>query len=254
MVLLKEKYEQLQATSCRESTLQTQAKLETNLSSIKVGFITYIGEALRLYCNDERSISAIYWPRAFRQFCIDVIKSLIQSDKWDKSNFCPNDLHRLISVLSTSSSSQIKVKHRQKIVYLLREISSRPSDFGLKYRIREEPTCLNDVGLKVEWPTDLEDKSDLYSSIIGMSLRADVRRYLMNLMNEITKDTYYYCVKYFGAMQTQEKCLPIMIEVAQDCYNEVIDKIDAVSRELSNSCDGLLPVDLVQIKQVPRRN
>ena len=252
--LLQDKCNRLQTTLSIESTLRPKGKLEKNLSVAKVGVTAEIGKALRLYCNDERCLSAIYWPKAFRLLCINLIKSLIQCNNWDESICSFDDLNQLISVLSISSSSQIKVKHRQMIVHLLREISSRPNDFGLKSQFRELSSCSSDEGLKGEWPTDLEDKSDLQCSIIDMSLRADVRRYLMNLLNEITKGTYYYSIKYFGAMQCQEKCLPIMIEVAEDCYSEVKNSIDAVSRELRNLCDGLLPIDLVQIKKVSRRN
>ena len=50
--------------------------------------------------------------------------------------------------------------------------------------------------------------------------------------------------------------LPILIEVTEDYVMKISDRLAAVSDNLSrlNNCENLLPLDLVEIKEVPIRN
>lgn len=99
----------------------------------------------------------------------------------------------------------------------------------------------------MEWPSDLEDKD-------VMSLRDDVKRFIWNILDEVIPPERYCNMHYFGAIKSQKESLPIVVEVTEDYVEKVNDRIATISDQLrASNCEGLLPVDLVEIKGVPVR-
>jgi hypothetical protein len=107
----------------------------------------------------------------------------------------------------------------------------------------------------MDWPSDLEDKDDLSSSMTDMSLRDDGRRFIWKMLDEIIPPERYCNMHYFGAVKSSKKTLPIVIEVTEDYLENVNDRITTVSDHLRASrCENLLPVDLVDIIGVSVRD
>lgn len=225
---------------------------KNNLSRIKFGIDAEIETALRLYCKDVLRLSKVYWPRAFRSLCMNILDSLLKNPEiWNDlrtPNFDVNgeQLQRLIEELKCSTSEYIKIKHRRWIVHLLREASLFRRKFGLGVRL---PNFCDE---SMDWPSDLEDKDDLFRSMTVMSLRDDVKRYIIKILDEVVPPEKYWNLHYFGGIKSSTK-LPIVIEVTEDYLEKVRHRIATVSYHLATNCQNLLPVDLVDIIGVPVR-
>jgi hypothetical protein len=226
-----------------------------NLSNIKFGIDAEIEKALTLFCKDELRLSKVYWPRAFRSLSTNILESLLKKpDIWSELRTPSFDidqeqLERLIYELKFPTSQHIKLKQRRWIVHLLREVSLFRRKFGLGVRLP------NFCGPSMDWPSDLEDKDDLSSSMTDMSLRDDVRRFIWNMLDEVIPPEKYCNMHYFGAIKSPKKSLPILIEVTEDYLENINDRITTVSEHLrALNCENLLPSDLVEIRGVPMRD
>eukprot|EP01039_Chlorochromonas_danica_P003466 gene3466-3796_t len=227
-----------------------------NLSSIKFGIDAEIEKALTLFYKDELRLSKVYWPKAFRSLSIHILEALLKKPEiWSELRTPSFDideelLKKLIVELQCPNSHFIKVKQRRWIVHLLREISVFRKKFGLGVRL---PNFCGQSTM--DWPSDLEDKDDLSRSMSFMSLRDDVKGFIWNILDEVIPPERYCNMHYFGAIKSQKKSLPIVVEVTEDYVEKVNDRIVTVSDQLrASNCEGLLPVDLVEIKGVPVRD
>lgn len=225
-----------------------------NFSSIKFGMDAEIEKALRLYCTDELRLSKVYWPKAFRWLSTIILESLLKKPElWNElgtPSFDVNgeQIQRLIDELKFPTSQYIKVKQRRWIIHLLREVSFFRRKFGLGARLA------NFSGESMDWPNDLEDKDDLFSSMTVMSLRDDVKRFIWKILDEIVPPKRYCNMHYFGAVKSTKK-LPIVIEVTEDYLESVNDRIATVSDHLrASNFENLLPKDLIDIIAVPVRD
>lgn len=228
---------------------------DNNLTTIKYGMDAGIEKALSLYGKDDLRLSKIYWPRAFRSLLTTILESLLKKPElWNElhtPSFHVNheQLQRLISELNCPASSpSIKVVQRQWIIHLLKEVSFNRRKFGLSAYL---PSF---CGESTDWPTDLEDKDDLFYSMANVSLRDDVKRWIWKVLDEIIPPQRYCNMHFLGGIRSSKKSLPIVIEVTEDYVERVIDRIATLSYHLSTShCENLLPVDLIEVIGVPVR-
>ena len=225
----------------------------TRKGIIRFGIDAEIDKALSLFCRDDLRLSKVYWPKAFRALVMNILKELLTKPAtW--SELCTHDtivnegqLQTLIDELMLSTSKYIKVKQRHWIVHLLREISLFRRKFGLNVRLP------NMYGGCSDWPTDLEDKNDLSTSMTSMSLRDDVNNYIWRVLDEVIPTDRYCNLHYYGATPSHAAC-PIEIEVTEDFVEIVTDRIKTISEQLMlSNFENLLPSDLIQIKRVPIR-
>jgi hypothetical protein len=169
------------------SSIQAQVSSEkNNLTKILLGIYAEIEIALRLYGSDDRCLTKVYWPRAFRSLISTILKvSVLQRPElWAELstlNFTIDyeQLSRLIDELQFSTSTYIRVKHRQWIVHLLEEVWASRKIFRLEIRL---PSYCDESS---RWPNDLEDKDDLLDSLRNMNLRDDVKYFILNIIDEV---------------------------------------------------------------------
>lgn len=248
------KEEPVQSVTEQKATMKAGIGKATS-SSIKFGLDVEIEIALTHYCKDEFRLSKVYWPVAFRSLVIYILEAVLKKpEMWnylstDRFAVTEEHLRRLIEELKLTVSHYIKVSQRQWVVHLLREFSVFRRKYGLSARLP------NFCSGKMGWPIDLEDKDDLSSSMTDMSLRDDVKGFLWKILDEIIPPKKYCNMHYFGAVNSLKKCLPIVIEVAEDYLENVKDRIETISHQLrSSKCENLLPIDLVEVKGVPVRD
>lgn len=232
----------------------TGQKVGINISPIRFGIDAEIDKALNLYCRDESRLSNIYWPKAFRALATSILVFMLDKPEiWAElstQTFEVNhdQLQRLIDALKDSISNYIKVKHRQWIFHLLKEMSCLRKKFGLGNRLPKM------YGESSDWPIDLEDKDDLLTSLTVMSLREDVHKYLWKILDEVIPPEKYLSLDYFGAIRSSNKRYPIVVEVTEEYVDIVQERIATVSNNLrSQNFDNLLPIDLVEVKRIPDR-
>ena len=191
----------------------------------------------------------VYWPKAFRSLTTNILESLLKKPEiWKELKQNQEQLQRLIDELKFPTSQYIKVKQRRWIVHLLREVSLFRRKFGLGVHLP------NFCSESMDWPSDLEDKDDLLSSLTEMSLRDDVKRFIWKILGEVIPPERYCNMHYYGAVRSWKK-LPIVIEVTEDYLENVNDRLTTASNHLrASNCENLLPVDLVEIIGVPVRD
>ena len=225
-----------------------------SLSCIRFGIDAEIDKALSLYCRDELRLSKVYWPKAFRSLISSILQSLFNKPtKWRElstANFEVDvkQLTELISELKLPTSHYIKVKQKRWLAHLLLEVSVFRKKIGISACLPK--LCVEQNG----WPTDLEDKDDLFSSLTDMSLRDDVRKFYWAILDEAIPSEKYCNMHFYGALHLLSNEYPIVIEVTEDLITKVTDRILTVSEQLRYSnYENLLPIDFVKVMAVADR-
>ena len=244
---------------------EVQSKVNANLGVIKCGIDAEFDKALRIYCNSESNLSDIYWPRNFRALCTYVLEYLLlKPEIWSElnaqivvnakiENDTPNKIitpsfginrSNIQGLIYAVNASFIEEVSRRWIVCILREISRSRRRFGLDARL---PNYHRE---KEGWPSDLESKVDLSSSLTDISLRDDVSDFIIKLFDEEIPNERYCAMDYVGATQK-----PLIIEVTEDYYEKFSKRIKTESDSLrvQFGYTNYLPEDLIEIKAVPVR-
>jgi hypothetical protein len=222
----------------------------TSPCKILLGIDAEIIQALKIYSHQE--LSKMYWPRPFRQLVINILEYILdQPQIWQElrtSDLIVDEgfIKTLIREMSFSTSTYIKVKQRKWIFHLLREMSCRKE----KKKIKFGPN----VSTEIDWPRDIEDKDDLFNSLIDVSLRPDVAKFLWGIIDAAVPDDKYCALHYFGAIKSLKYNQPIRIDVHESYVAILKDRIFTVSSQLESlDYQNLLPYHLVEILGVQNR-
>lgn len=225
-------------------------KKSGNLSRIVCGIDAEIMNALALISQEESKFSKVYWPRAFRLLVVNILQFLLQKPEvWSdlSTPFLTTNqqfLEILITELSFSTSTYMKVKQREWVYRLLRQMSWRNKE-GLNFH--------DPAQTMTDWPYDIEDESDLLSRLASGSLRSDVKKYLWRIIDEVIPADKYCNMHYFGLIKSLKKILPIRIDVPEDFVEAIKDRITSISHQILSQCENMLPIHLVEIQGVPDR-
>jgi len=224
----------------------------TSRSLIRFGVDAELEKGLNLYRGSEALLTKLYWIKPFRTLVTFTLQALLlKPDLWmDLStptfNVDNSQLQILIEELKRPSSPYIKVKQRRWIFHMLREVSLYRKKFGIS--VRRPLDDFESVG----WPVDIEDKGDLFRSLSDMSLRADISKFLWEIVNDIVPPDRYCVINFFGAVKSNHS-FPIVIEVTEEFFEMLNDRIVSISEKARTTNDNLLPTDLAEIVRVPMR-
>ncbi len=227
--------------------------LRMNLNNIRFGIDAEIDKALSLFCKDENRLSKIYWPKAFRNLVTSVLVSILDKPHiWAELSTpaCTvneEQIQAFIKELRLPTSVYIKVKQRQWVVHLLREMAFCRRKFKLRAGLP------GFVGESENWPNDLEDKDDLFNTITDKSLRKDINDYIWKVLDDVIPVGKYCNLHYFGDIRLTSKRRPILIEVTEDYVDILSERISTLSSKLRVDYDSLIPDDLIEIKGIPAR-
>lgn len=224
---------------------------------VRFGLDGEIDLAIDMFSRKEMQKSKVYWPKAFRQLLVSILKAFLSQSK-DLDELSTNaykvgedELAKMISELELSTSTYIKVIHRRWCSHVLYYMASYRKKLGIPNR-----TPRVTVSLDVDWPVDIEDKMDLSSSLVTLSLREDVRCFLWRTLDAIIPKNKFCALKYDATTDASEAKEPIVIEVTDEYLDKVKDFIDSYSEKARRDRrnENYLPADLVKIVGIGDKN
>jgi len=223
------------------------AKTNFDLRIIKFGIGAEIRNALKIYCDSSRR--QVYWPVAFRRFCIYLLREgeeLVKSQYTAHGKDYPDaDIGRIILELQKVGDS-IPEWVREKMndcLSLAKDQLVTQKDFFSALLIREDAD-------NKDWPGDIRSKADLLGSWTAMTVRDDVRQYIWNLLDQIVPGK---CCRvcYLGNLMSSRGSSKILIEVTLEDLEKVKKRFLEVSNELRSKVQrSLVPDDVIEVNGV----
>jgi hypothetical protein len=121
----------------------------------------------------------LYWPKALRAFLKNLIETAMST--LGKEYFSSvDDLDQVILKLNEPTSMYITAKNRNPIREAIETIRLRMPNCGFNIK---SPSYLTSVQItNCEWPNDVLEVDDLYSSLSTKSIRIDIENFIWNLI------------------------------------------------------------------------
>ena len=224
-------------------------------------FMRQIDTILNKYYYKQNQLKAIFWPKYIRNFLIEIMQLFLEhSDEELKVAFPTRNINQtilseLISTLSSPTMCYTAPSKRAIIKYILLQVRYRlnelhitpltpPPMLSTTDTTATNNTTTSEADLPT-WPNDIMDTEDLQESLSRQFLRQDVRAYICHIVKNIVGNNSPIMLTYNDLNQTDTK--PICITILSYYYTPVVEYIDMLSKQLSGTCEGLLPVDLITV-------
>ena len=234
----------------------------SNANNTPSWFIKQIDTILNKYYYKENQLKAIFWPKYIRNFLIEIIQLfLLHSDEdlkvaFPTRNIDQSILSELISTLSSPTMCYITPSKRAIIKYILLQCRYRinelhitplkpPPMLSTTDTTNTNTTTTSEADLPT-WPSDIMDIEDLQESISRQFLRQDIRAYILHIVKHIVGNNSPIMLTYNDLNHTDNN-KPICITIQSYYYTPIVEYIDMISKQLSATCEGLLPADLITV-------
>jgi hypothetical protein len=142
-------------------------KFKTVLTPIPSATALEIDAILAKYFASVDRLSQQYWPRSLRNFLSRVVSAILQDKDLFGSCVTKSVLEDLHKDLALPNSHFIKVRDRKTVFSILCHVK-----LCQKLKLPREKESLSST---ISWPTDLEDRAELFESQATLSLRKDIR-------------------------------------------------------------------------------
>lgn len=205
-------------------------------------------DAIRSQYFDSR-MPKLYWPKLIRAFLKELIDAAIVS-LGEEAFISVDDLEKVTKQLNEPTSVYIPVKHRNTIKEAIDIIRLRSPNYGF---VLEPPSEILSLQITAcEWPNDVLEKEDLYSSLCKMTLRIDVESFIWNLLQKLFSDPSiykFYCTANILDEKSKPHYYPIIVEIqGDDKCRQLTSYLHTISKIYRLTYQGTLPADVIQVK------
>eukprot|EP00602_Paraphysomonas_sp_CaronLab_P005024 CAMPEP_0185031152 /NCGR_PEP_ID=MMETSP1103-20130426/18464_1 /TAXON_ID=36769 /ORGANISM="Paraphysomonas bandaiensis, Strain Caron Lab Isolate" /LENGTH=386 /DNA_ID=CAMNT_0027566577 /DNA_START=327 /DNA_END=1487 /DNA_ORIENTATION=+ len=118
----------------------------------------------------------------------------------------------------------------------------------MKLSIKQPGLTTGDLGESCNWPSDIDDIADIFQSLSKRTLRRDIAAFFFNTLKSIV--TVEWKLNFLGSSidLSSETQKPFEIEVEASEVANVEQHLKVISTELACWCQGLLPIDMTDVK------
>jgi hypothetical protein len=217
-----------------------------------------IDTILNQYFVCETSLSSKYLPRRLRDFVHDVFTLLCDRDELheslSQSTQSPVNKEVLLNIatmLAGSTNDRIQVRYRKIVGRVLGSVRLHRAEMKVNLNQRQPVVVDSD---RPQWPTDINDITDIFQSLARRSLCRDISAFLCHILGTTVSGEWKLC--FVGVVTNKssgEFEKPLDVEVEDGQVARVQQHLDLISSELDRSCLGFLPNSLVCVKALKTR-
>lgn len=228
-----------------------------SLSLIKSPSDWEIDTIINEYFACETSLSCKYWPRRLRNFVHDIFTLLCDRDELHESlsqsaqsPINKEVLLHIATMLAGSTNDRIQVRYRKIVGRILGSVRLHRAEMKVNLNQRQPVVVDTD---RPQWPTDINDITDIFQSLAKRSLRRDISAFLCHILGTTVSGEWKLCFVGVVLNKSGEFEKPLHAEVEDAEVARVQQQIDLISSELDRSCLGFLPNSLVCVKALINR-
>lgn len=190
----------------------------------------------------------LYWPKPLRAFLKNLIETAIST--LGKEFFSSvDDLEQVLLKLNEPTSMYITARNRNSIREAIETIRLRMPNCGFNIK---SPSYLSSVQItKCEWPDDVLEVDDLYSSLSTKSIRIDIENFIWNLIWNLFDNQAIFKI-YFNGRILDETLkpykYPINVEIqGEDKCEQLKNYIYTISKQYRLKHEGIPPCDVIEV-------